>query len=80
MSPAERIADEVQRIVLDELSDTSVRPRPLYELVISAAEKPLIDFILRRNHGKQRRAALELGISYNALKIKMLKHGIRAVR
>lgn len=80
MSPAERIADEVQRIVLDELSDTSGRQRPLYELVINAAEKPLIDFILRRNHGKQRRAALELGISYNTLKIKMLKHGIRAGR
>jgi len=77
MSPAERIADEVQRLVLEELSDGAGRPRPLYALAINAVEKPLIETILRRNAGKQRRAALDLGISYNTLKLKMLKHGIR---
>jgi len=78
MSPAERIADEVQKIVIEELMDASGRPRPLYDLVINAAEKPLIETILRRNGGKQRRAALDLGISYNTLRLMMLKHGIKA--
>ena len=78
MSPAERIADEVQKIVIEELMDASGRPRPLYDLVINAAEKPLIETILRRNGGKQRRATLDLGISYNTLRLMMLKHGIKA--
>jgi DNA-binding protein Fis len=75
MSPAERIADEVQRLVLEELAEGA--GRPLYALAINAVEKPLIETVLRRNSGKQRRAALDLGISYNALRLKMLKHGIK---
>jgi DNA-binding protein Fis len=77
VSPSQRIADEVQKIVLEELMDAAGRPRPLYDLVINAAEKPLIETVLRRNGGKQRRTALDLGISYNTLRLKMLKHGIK---
>ena len=75
MSPAERIADEVQRLVLEELAEGA--GRPLYALAINAVEKPLIETVLRRNGGKQRRTALDLGISYNTLRVKMLKHGIK---
>jgi DNA-binding protein Fis len=78
VSPAERIADEVQRLILEELSADSGHPRPLYALAINSVEKPLIETVLRRNGGKQRRAALDLGISYNTLRLKMLKHGIKA--
>ena len=78
MSPADRIADEVQKIVLEELMDASGRPRPLYELVINAAEKPLIEVCLRHSHGNLQRAALTLGMSRNTLRLKILKHGIRA--
>jgi DNA-binding protein Fis len=77
VNPAERIADEVQRLVLEECAEGSGRQRPLYALAINAVEKPLIEAILRRNSGKQRRAALDLGISYNTLRLKMLKHGIK---
>ena len=78
MSPAERIADEVQKIVIEELAEASGRPRPLYDLVINAAEKPLIEVCLRHSHGNQQRAAFTLGVSRNTLRLKMLKHGIRA--
>ena len=49
-------------------------PDALHELFISAAEKPLLDVVLRHADGNQCRAADWLGINRNTLRRKLLDH------
>jgi len=76
VSPAELIAREVRKIVAAELAVVLGRRLPLYERVISFAEKPLIDQVLQLHHRNQSRAALALGINRNTLRKKILDYGI----
>jgi Fis family transcriptional regulator, factor for inversion stimulation protein len=57
---------------LDDLRGTE--PAELHELFISAAEKPLLDVVLRRAQGNQSKAAEWLGINRNTLRRKLLAH------
>ena len=89
MSPAERIADAVSKIVAAELArqawlqarDDRFEVAPgrrlhLYERVIGFAEKPLIEQVLTLHKGNQSHAALALGINRNTLRKKILDYGI----
>ncbi|MCY7316536.1 MAG: Fis family transcriptional regulator [Rubrivivax sp.] len=49
-------------------------PGALHELFISAAEKPLLDVVLRHADGNQSKAAEWLGINRNTLRRKLLDH------
>ncbi|MGD9015297.1 MAG: helix-turn-helix domain-containing protein [Candidatus Omnitrophota bacterium] len=49
----------------------------LYEFVIQAVEKPLIERILERTFGNQIKAAKILGINRNTLRTKIKKLDIR---
>ena len=49
-------------------------PNELHELFISAAEKPLLDVVLRQADGNQSKAAEWLGINRNTLRRKLLDH------
>ena len=49
-------------------------PDALHELFIGAAEKPLLDVVLRHADGNQSRAAEWLGINRNTLRRKLLDH------
>lgn len=49
-------------------------PNGLHELFLSAAEKPLLDVVLRHAEGNQSKAAEWLGINRNTLRRKLLDH------
>ena len=49
-------------------------PAALHDLFIDAAERPLLDVVLRQAEGNQSRAADWLGINRNTLRRKLLDH------
>lgn len=49
-------------------------PGALHELFINAAEKPLLEVVLRHAEGNQSKAADWLGINRNTLRRKLLDH------
>jgi Fis family transcriptional regulator, factor for inversion stimulation protein len=49
-------------------------PHELHELFLDAAEKPLLDVVLRHAEGNQSKAADWLGINRNTLRRKLLDH------
>ena len=49
-------------------------PGALHELFINAAEKPLLEVVLRQAEGNQSKAADWLGINRNTLRRKLLDH------
>ena len=49
-------------------------PGALLELFINAAEKPLLEVVLRQAEGNQSKAADWLGINRNTLRRKLLDH------
>jgi Fis family transcriptional regulator len=51
-------------------------PSEIYNMVLSAVEKPLLAYILDRSEGNQTRAADMLGINRNTLRKKMREYGL----
>ncbi len=51
-------------------------PADLHELFLAAAEKPLLEVVLRHADGNQSKAAEWLGINRNTLRRKLLDHRI----
>ena len=49
-------------------------PNGLHALFLGAAEKPLLDVVLRHAEGNQSKAAEWLGINRNTLRRKLLDH------
>ena len=49
-------------------------PNELHELFINAAEKPLLDVVLRHAAGNQSKAAEWLGVNRNTLRRKLVDH------
>jgi Fis family transcriptional regulator len=49
-------------------------PRALHEIFLAAAEKPLLEVVLRHAQGNQSKAADWLGINRNTLRRKLLDH------
>jgi Fis family transcriptional regulator len=49
-------------------------PNELHELFLGAAEKPLLDVVMRHADGNQSKAADWLGINRNTLRRKLLDH------
>jgi len=49
-------------------------PNGLHELFLGAAERPLLDVVLRHAEGNQSKAADWLGINRNTLRRKLLDH------
>ena len=69
------IDDCIRASVEQYLSDLhGAEPGALHDLFIGAAEKPLLDVVLRHAEGNQSRAAEWLGINRNTLRRKLLDH------
>ena len=76
----------MSRKAIDECIRTSVEqyfkdlrgaePSELHQLFIDAAEKPLLEVVLRQAAGNQSKAAEWLGINRNTLRRKLLDHKI----
>ena len=49
-------------------------PAALHDLFLGAAERPLLDVVLRHAQGNQSKAAEWLGINRNTLRRKLLDH------
>jgi Fis family transcriptional regulator, factor for inversion stimulation protein len=49
-------------------------PRALYDMVLKAVERPLLDVVMQKAEGNQSRAAEWLGINRNTLRRKLLEH------
>ncbi len=51
-------------------------PARLYEMVLRAAEQPLLDVVMQHAGGNQSRAAQWLGLNRNTLRKKLQEHGL----
>ena len=49
-------------------------PHSLHDMILAAAEKPLLEVVMKHAEGNQSRAADWLGINRNTLRRKLLDH------
>ena len=54
------------------------RPHALHEMVMTAAERPLLDHVMARYRGNVSHAAAALGMTRNTLRKKLALHGLEA--
>lgn len=52
------------------------RPGPIYDMVIQAVERPLLEMVLAYSGGNQTIAAGALGLNRNTLRKKLKAHGL----
>ena len=51
-----------------------VEPHGMYDMLLSAVEKPLLDVVMQRAEQNQSRAAEWLGLNRNTLRKKLIEH------
>ena len=78
---ARRRADAFAQMVVERVESyvrdlEGTRGLPLYEMIVSAAERPLLTWAMKKCEGNQ--AAQLLGINRNTLHKKLLMHGFIA--
>jgi Fis family transcriptional regulator len=52
------------------------RPAAVYEMVLRAVERPMLEVVMRQTSGNQLRASEILGINRNTLRKKLQLHGL----
>ena len=73
------IADSVRASVEQYFRDLrGAAPTDLHALFMAAAEKPLLEVVMRQAEGNQSLAAEWLGINRNTLRRKLLEHKLLA--
>ncbi len=69
------IADCMRNSVEQYFKDLrGAEPGALHEVFIAAAERPLLEVVMRQAEGNQSKAAAWLGINRNTLRRKLLDH------
>lgn len=48
----------------------------IYDMVVNAVEKPMLEVVMLQAHGNQTRAAELLGLNRNTLRKKLQQHGL----
>ena len=51
-------------------------PHAVYDMVVNAVERPMLEVVMQRADGNQSKAAEWLGINRNTLRRKLLDHGL----
>ena len=81
MSKSEKYSEitECVRMNLDKYfrDIDGAKPNPVYDMVLHAVEKPMIEIVLREALGNQTTASEILGINRNTLRKKMQLHKIK---
>ncbi|HVL58920.1 MAG TPA: Fis family transcriptional regulator [Burkholderiaceae bacterium] len=52
------------------------RPSAIYDMVLSAVERPMLEVVMKQAHGNQLRASEMLGINRNTLRKKLQQYGM----
>jgi len=52
------------------------RPSAIYDMVLSAVERPMLEVVMKQAHGNQLRASMMLGINRNTLRKKLQFYGM----
>ena len=71
-SPIDASIREILEVYFRDLDGTD--PHALYDMVVKAVERPLLDVVLAKADGNQSRAAEWLGINRNTLRRKLVEH------
>lgn len=71
-SPIEASIRDNLELYFHDLNGTE--PHALYDMVLRAVERPLLDLVMKKADGNQSRAAEWLGINRNTLRRKLLEH------
>jgi Fis family transcriptional regulator len=53
-----------------------MRPAAIYDMVLSAVERPMLEVVMKQANGNQCRASEMLGINRNTLRKKLQNHGL----
>jgi Fis family transcriptional regulator len=71
-----RAIDDCVRVSVEQYFKDlrGAEPAALHDLFLGAAERPLLDVVLRQAQGNQSKAAEWLGINRNTLRRKLLDH------
>ncbi len=69
----EAVSQNLERYFSDLSGET---PNAVYDMVINAVERPMLEIVMRRAHGNQCRASEMLGINRNTLRKKLTNHGL----
>jgi Fis family transcriptional regulator len=73
---SKRAIDDCVRLSVEQYFKDlrGAEPAALHDLFLGAAERPLLDVVLRQAQGNQSKAAQWLGINRNTLRRKLLDH------
>lgn len=77
MTKPQTIDDAVTRSLEKYFKDLEgTAPRSIYDMVITAVERPMLEVVMKQAHGNQLRASEMLGINRNTLRKKLNHHGL----
>lgn len=75
--PERSIADVIAASLETYFHDLDGQPASqVYDMVLQAVEKPLLEVVMRQAQGNQLRASEMLGINRNTLRKKLLTYGL----
>ncbi len=69
----------IQECIKDNLENyfhdlRGAEPHAVYDMVVNAVERPMLEVVMQRAEGNQSKAAEWLGINRNTLRRKLLEH------
>ena len=71
------LSSTVRKVMKQYFKDLDGERRTgIYEMVVAAVEKPMLEVVMFQAHGNQTRAAQLLGVNRNTLRKKLKQHGL----
>ena len=71
------LASTVRKVMRQYFKDLDgEKPSGIYDMVVAAVEKPMLEIVMLQAQGNQTRAAELLGMNRNTLRKKLQQHGL----